>query len=115
METETRMRWIARDTIFLLDGYGYGLNDNGQTVCVGSESEILKILGGEEGDATTRRAMARAGAIGVLGTDEGSTTEFAGARPTVHRRKQPDKAIQKRERSDLLGSNGKQPRSGQAR
>ena len=39
-------KWIASDMIFVTGGNGYGIADNGDTVCIGNEKDIQSYLSG---------------------------------------------------------------------
>ena len=39
-------KWIANDMIFVTGGKGYGIVDNGDTVCIGDEKDIQGYLAG---------------------------------------------------------------------
>lgn len=39
-------KWIASDMIFLTGGKGFGIADNGNTVCIGEEKDIQAYLAG---------------------------------------------------------------------
>jgi hypothetical protein len=39
-------KWIANDMIFIARGEGFGVADNGATVCIGSEKDIQSYLDG---------------------------------------------------------------------
>jgi len=39
-------KWIASDMIFVTGGQGFGVADNGDTVCIGAERDIQSYLAG---------------------------------------------------------------------
>lgn len=93
---QSKSRWLFDDSVFIVDGKGYGVTDRGTTFCIGSEADILAYVKGEEVEAGIAGNMVRAGCTRYLGNLEGTVENTPRRRLAVSKGQQKRQAVRSR-------------------
>lgn len=94
-------RWICNDMIYIVNGECYGVTDTLKNIFVGTEAEVLVILGGSKEYEHVRHNMDRVGAYVEAEPDEAANNGYEDEGTTMSAHKSNREILQRRGRSEL--------------